>query len=134
MTDAPIIYALLTLSIALICGLLPILSKIKDDPNRLKMLTGIAAGIIIASALLVVIPEGYELATGEEHDSHEEDARIAGSIALVMLEVEHGDINETQAIEEIEDLVGGHDAHAEDGHSGDEHAEEGTDEEWCMCS
>ena len=129
MTDAPIIYALLTLSIALICGLLPILSKIKDDPNRLKMLTGIAAGIIIASALLVVIPEGYELATGEEHDSHEEDARIAGSIALVMLEVEHGDINETQAIEEIEDLVGAHDAHAEDGHSGDEHAEEGTDEE-----
>ena len=127
MTDAPIIYALLTLSIALICGLLPILSKIKDDPNRLKMLTGIAAGIIIASALLVVIPEGYELAAENGHETNDEN--IAGSIALVMLEVEHGDINETQAIEEIEDLVGGHDAHAEDGHSGDEHAEEGTDEE-----
>ena len=129
MTDAPITYALLTLFIALICGLLPIFSKIKDNPNRLKMLTGIAAGIIIASALLVVIPEGYELAAGEEHDSHEDDDKIAGSIALVMLEVEHGDINETQAIEEIEDLVGGHDAHAEDEHSGDEHAEEATDEE-----
>ncbi|MBT4070952.1 MAG: hypothetical protein HOE79_06920, partial [Euryarchaeota archaeon] len=114
MTDAPITYALLTLAIALICGLIPLFSKIKDNPNRLKMLTGIAAGIIIASALLVVIPEGYGLASGEEHDSHEDDDKIAGSIALVMLEVEHGDINETQAIMEIEDLVGGHDAHAED--------------------
>ncbi|MBT6972891.1 MAG: ZIP family metal transporter [Euryarchaeota archaeon] len=129
MTDAPITYAFLTLFIALICGLLPIFSKIKDDPNTLKMLTGIAAGIIIASALVVVIPEGYELAAGEEHDSHENDSKIAGSIALVMLEVEHGDIDETQAIEEIEDLVGGHDAHAEDEHSGDEHAEEATGEE-----
>jgi len=124
MTDAPITYALLTLFIALICGLLPIFSKIKDNPNRLKMLTGIAAGIIIASALLVVIPEGYELAAGEEHDSHEDDDKIAGSIALVMLEVEHGDINETQAIEEIEELVGGH-----DDHSVGEHSEEGNDEE-----
>jgi zinc transporter 9 len=95
MTDAPIIYALLTLSIALICGLLPILSKIKDDPNRLKMLTGIAAGIIIASALLVVIPEGYELATGEEHDSHEDEhanglllggAILAGFLLMLILE------------------------------------------------
>jgi zinc transporter ZupT len=124
MSGVPITYALLTLMIALICGLLPIFSKIKDDPNRLKMFTGIAAGIIIASAVLVVIPEGYELASEEEHDSHEDDEKIAGSIALVMLEVEHGDINETQAIEEIEDIVGGH-----DGHSEEEHSEEGSDED-----
>jgi len=129
MSGVPITYALLTLMIALICGLLPIFSKIKDDPNRLKMFTGIAAGIIIASAVLVVIPEGYELASEEEHDSHEDDEKIAGSIALVMLEVEHGDINETQAIEEIEDIVGGHDGHSEEEHSEEEHSEEGSDED-----
>ncbi len=128
MTTAPFFYAALTLVIALIGGLMPIFSKVKDDPARLKTLSGIAAGIIIASALMVVIPEGYELASGEEHESHEDDAKIAGSIALVMLEVEHGDINETQAIEEIEDLVGGHDAHTTDEHS-DEHAEEEDGEE-----
>ncbi len=124
MSDAPMAYALLILFVALVCGLLPIFSKIKDDPNRLKMLTGIAAGIIIASAVLVVIPEGYELALEEDHDSHADDDKIAGSIALVMLEVEHGDINETQAIEEIEGLVGDH-----DDHSADEHSEDNADEE-----
>jgi zinc transporter ZupT len=123
MTNAPMTYALLTLFVALICGLLPIFSKIKDDPNRLKMFTSIAAGIIIASALLVVIPEGYELASEDDYELHDDD-NIAGSIALVMLEVEHGDINETLAIEEIEELVGGH-----DDHSVDEHSEEDADEE-----
>ena len=35
------------------------------------MITSVAAGIIIASAVLVIIPEGYALATQE--DSHAED-------------------------------------------------------------
>ena len=123
MADIPITYVILTLVIALICGLLPVFSKLKEDANKLKMLTGIAAGIIIASALLVVIPEGYELASTDEHDAHEDESKIAGSIALVMLEVDHGEINASQAIEEIETLVGGHDAHAdEDGD--DAHADE----------
>ena len=115
MATAPLFYAALTLVIALFGGLLPVLSSIKQNPERLKVLTGLAAGIIIASAMMVVIPEGYELATTEAHDSHAEDDRIAGSIALVMLEVDHGEINASQAIEEIEMLVGGHEAHSEDG-------------------
>ena len=128
MAEIPITYALLTLGIALLCGLWPVYSKIKDDANKLKILTGIAAGIIIASALLVVIPEGYELASVDEHDTHEDESKIAGSIALVMLEVENGDINASQAIEEIETLVGGHDAHADaDGH--DAHDDDQGDEE-----
>jgi zinc transporter ZupT len=112
MTSAPFLYAALTLIIALIAGLIPVFSKIKENPERLKMFTAIASGIIIASAMLVVIPEGYELAS--EKDSHEDDdAVLAGSIALIMLELNHNDINETQAIEEIETLLGGHDAHDE---------------------
>jgi zinc transporter ZupT len=117
MADIPITYVILTLVIALLCGLLPVFSKLKEDANKLKMLTGIAAGIIIASALLVVIPEGYELASADEHDAHEDESKIAGSIALLMLEVDDGEINASQAIEEIETLVGGHDAHADEDES-----------------
>jgi zinc transporter 9 len=73
-------YALITLAIALFGGLLPVLSKVKDNPERLKTLTGIAAGIIIASAMLVVIPEGYDLATAEGHDSELDGWMLGGAI------------------------------------------------------
>ena len=98
-------------------------------------MTGIAAGIIIASAMLVVIPEGYELAMTDGHEDaeHEEEYALAGSVALVILEVDHGDINATEGIEEIEELVGGHeheeDGHEEDGHEEDEHDDHGHDSE-----
>ena len=109
-------FAVVTLIIGLVCGLLPIFSGIKDDKDRLKQLTGIAAGIIIASAMLVVIPEGYELAMTDEHG---DDAALAGSTALVILEWQHGEINATDAIEEIEGLLGGHEGHDHDEHEED---------------
>jgi len=124
-----IAFAIATLIIGLVCGLAPIFTKLKDDKDRLKQLTGIAAGIIIASAMLVVIPEGYELAMtdGHEEEEHEEDDALAGSVALVILEVDHGDINATEGIEEIEELIGGHE-HEEDGHEEEEHEEDGHDD------
>ncbi len=122
-----ILFAAVTLIIGLVCGLAPIFSGIKDDKKRLKQLTGIAAGIIIASAMLVVVPEGYELAMtdGHEDSEHEEEYALAGSVALVILEVDHGDINATEGIEEIEELIGGHDQ----GHEEGEHGENGHDSE-----
>jgi len=87
--------------------------------KNLKQFTAIGAGVLIASAFLVVMPEALELF--EDHD--DEDSKIAGSIALVMLEVDHGDINADQAIEEIETLVGGHDEHEHE----DSHDEESTE-------
>jgi len=122
MAEAPFAYAAVVLVVALIAGLMPVFSKIKQNPERLKMITSIAAGIIISSAILVIIPEGYALATQE--DSHAEDEALAGSIALVLLEVGDGDITEEEAIEEIEELLGGHDEH--DDH--DDHEEESHDE------
>jgi zinc transporter 9 len=119
-----IVFAAVTLIIGLVCGLAPIFSGIKDDKNRLKQLTGIAAGIIIASAMLVVIPEGYELAMTDEHGT---DDALAGSVALVILEVDHGDINATEGIEEIEALIGGHGDGHEDEHGHDEE-EDGHDD------
>jgi len=81
MVEAHLLYAVLTLTIALICGLPPVLSQIKEDANKLKILTGIAAGIILASAALVVIPEGYELASTNEHgslDDEDGDEHVSG--------------------------------------------------------
>ncbi len=121
MDTALIGFALATLIIGLVCGLAPIFSGIKDNKDRLKQLTGIAAGIIIASAMLVVIPEGYELAMADEHGA---DDALAGSVALVILEVNHGDINASEGIEEIEELIGAHDGH--DDH--DEHSDEEEDD------
>jgi zinc transporter ZupT len=117
---SPILYAVAALIIALICGLAPVFMGIKDDKERLKLLTGIAAGIIIASAMLVVIPEGYELAMTDEHGA---DDALAGSVALVILEVGHGGINATEGIEEIEAVIGGHGAghEEEEGHEGHGH-------------
>ena len=121
---SPIAYAVAALIIALVCGFAPIFMGIKEDKERLKQLTGIAAGIIIASAMLVVIPEGYELAMTDEHGT--EDA-LAGSVALVILEVDHGDITASEGIEEIEGLIGGHgDEHEEEGHEDHGHDSEAS--------
>jgi len=127
MSDAPFAYAGIALVIALVFGLLPIFSKIKENAEKLKMFTGIAAGIILVSALMVVIPEGFELAMTDEHGSEDEE-ELAGSVALVILEVDHGDITAEEGIEEIEGLIGGHE-HGEESHEEDGHDDHGNDSE-----
>tara|TARA_B100001113_G_scaffold319608_1_gene288363 strand:- start:157 stop:1281 length:1125 start_codon:yes stop_codon:yes gene_type:complete len=118
-----------TLVIALVFGLMPIKGSPFNDQKRLKTITAIASGIIIASALLVVIPEGFELATGEDHDEHGDDA-IGGDVAIVLLEHDAGEIDAETAIEEIEDLFGDHEGHDdEEGHSEEGHSESEGEEE-----
>jgi len=75
--SAPIELAALTLVLALVGGLIPLFSKIKDNPDTLRRITGISSGILLASALLVVVPEGFELATGG-HDEHEHEEAAHG--------------------------------------------------------
>jgi len=72
-TGAPIELAAITLILALLGGLSPILSRINENQQTLRRITGVASGILLASALLVVIPEGFELATGEHEEHAEED-------------------------------------------------------------
>jgi len=50
--------AAVALITALIAGGIPIVRGVKDE-RRQKMMTGIAAGVLLASALLVAIPEGF---------------------------------------------------------------------------
>jgi zinc transporter ZupT len=123
----------LTLVLALIGGLAPIFSGINANRDNLRRITGLASGILLASAVLVVIPEGFELASGGHddhgHDEHIDEEALAGSTALVILEVGHGDITASEGIEEIEELLGGHEEHADDEHEEDGHEEEGHDGE-----
>lgn len=86
MADVPIMYAGLALAFGLLGGLLPIFSASKQNIERLKMLTAIASGIIIASAMLVVIPEGYELASSGNHtDSLLLGGALLGGFALMLI-------------------------------------------------
>ena len=90
MATAPLLYAVATLAIALTAGLAPIFSKAGDSPERLRMITAIASGILLASAMFVVIPEGFELASADS-DSHIEPlllggAILAGFILMLVLE------------------------------------------------
>jgi zinc transporter 9 len=100
MTEAnlPVELIALTLILALIGGLSPIFSNIKGNRDTLRRVTGLASGILLASAVLVVIPEGFELATGghNEHGHADEEgslenltiglAVLAGFVLMLVLE------------------------------------------------
>ena len=89
----PIELIALTLILALVGGLSPIFSNIRGNKDSLRRITGLAAGILLASAVLVVIPEGFELATGG-HGAEEEAlenliigaAVLSGFVLMLVLE------------------------------------------------
>jgi zinc transporter 9 len=61
------ILAGLTLVIALVGGLLPVLGNWQQNQKLLHKSTSIAAGVLLASALLVILPEGFEIAGESDH-------------------------------------------------------------------
>ena len=94
----PIELIALTLILALVGGLAPIFSKIKENRDTMRRITALASGILLASAMLVVIPEGFELAAGgheDEHGDEEENvpenliigaAILAGFVMMLVME------------------------------------------------
>ena len=93
MVETVYVLAAVTLVLALAGGFLPIFSKWGSNPERLKMSTGIAAGILLASAMMVVIPEGFELATTAPASGGDEfgplvlgGAILAGFLMMLILE------------------------------------------------
>ena len=88
MADSIFALAAITLILALVGGLVPLFGKMKGKPSQLKMTTGIAAGILLASALMVIIPEGFEIAS---HGKELEPLVLGGAILagfLMMLILE----------------------------------------------
>ena len=100
-----LILAAVALITALIAGGFPIMRGVKDE-GRQKMMTGIAAGVLLASALLVAIPEGFAATTssGVSTTLTMGGAILAGFILMLVLEA----------------LGFGHDIHEEHhGHEGE---------------
>lgn len=84
-----LILAAVALVTALIAGGIPIMRAVKDEGHQ-KMMTGIAAGVLLASALLVAIPEGFAATTSADADMGVTlsmgGAILAGFILMLVLE------------------------------------------------
>jgi zinc transporter ZupT len=78
------IIAIVSLLTALAAGSFPLWKKISEQQNLLNWLTGLAAGILLASALLVAIPEGFELSSDEP--LHLGAAILCGFLFMLILE------------------------------------------------
>ena len=86
MLPSPYDLAALTLLVGLVAGGLPILSRLDKREGFLQRLTGIAAGVLIASAMLVVIPEGFHIAEGGAEGLALGGAILAGFLFMLVLE------------------------------------------------
>ena len=124
MFGVALLFAVLTLIVGLLGALLPSSLNLASHQPRLRAATAVAAGMLLASALLVVIPEGFHSASGGHAHGSGDD--LAGPVALVMLEYNDGAITAGTAMSEIRSIVHG-DGHGE--HSDHEHGEEATFED-----
>nr|AIF19794.1 solute carrier family 39 (zinc transporter), member 9 (SLC39A9, ZIP9) [uncultured marine group II/III euryarchaeote KM3_87_G01] len=76
-----------TLAIGLGAGLLPLWTKVSENERVLKWMTGLAAGVLLASALLVALPEGFEIAMDNGIDELlVGGAVLAGFLTMLLLE------------------------------------------------
>jgi len=76
-----------TLAAAMFAGMLPMWRKVAEQENLLKWMTGVAAGVLLASALLVAIPEGFEISTGGTFGGLVAGgAVLAGFLAMLLFE------------------------------------------------
>ncbi|GAB6068407.1 hypothetical protein JCM13664_17270 [Methylothermus subterraneus] len=93
------VIALITFLGALLAGLLPRL--LAPSKSLTKLLPAIAAGLLLASALAVVLPEGFELVLHSPDDPFKLPLELAGGLAvlagfLFMLGLETGGMDHEQ--------------------------------------
>ncbi len=81
--ESPLALAAVTFAAAFLAGVIPLWRKVADQQNLLTWLTGLAAGVLLASALLVAIPEGFEIA--EQMEKPDPAAHALTEIALANL-------------------------------------------------
>lgn len=85
--ESPLALAAVTFAAAFIAGVVPLWRKVADQQNLLTWLTGLAAGVLLASALLVAIPEGFDIAKeGDFEPLLIGGAVLAGFLAMLLLE------------------------------------------------
>ena len=64
-----IVIMLTMFAVSLVAGAIPLLG-IRTRTNLLRWATSLAAGFLISSALLVALPEGFHLVSGNENKNH----------------------------------------------------------------
>ena len=67
---ATVLIAAVVLALSLIGGYAPRLLASRLNRSRLEDLTGVASGLLLASALLLVIPEGFHVGAGARPTTH----------------------------------------------------------------
>ena len=108
MFGVALLFAVLTLNKGLARRLLPSSLNFSESDGRMRIATSVAAGLLLASALFVVIPEGFHTAAEVMPTAVE---TLSGPVALV-LEYEGGAISSGTAMSEIRSIVHG-DGHGE---------------------
>jgi len=81
MNMEPLVLAGAIFLAALAAGSIPLSRRVGEHTDLLRWMTGVAAGVLLASALLVAIPEGFELAQGDAGL-----AILAGFLMMLILE------------------------------------------------
>ena len=85
--ESPLALAAVIFAVAFLAGAIPLWRKVADQQNLLTWLTGLAAGVLLASALLVAIPEGFDIAgQGDLGPLLIGGAVLAGFLAMLLLE------------------------------------------------
>lgn len=77
----PFLLASISFAAALAAGTIPMMANVREKSYLLRSMTGIAAGLLIVSAMMVVIPEGFEIA-----GDYAGVALLAGFIMMMLLE------------------------------------------------
>ena len=81
--------SIIALIVSILAGSFPLWKKISEQQNLLNWMTGLAAGILLASALLIAIPEGFELSSGSSYSGESlflGAAILCGFLFMLILE------------------------------------------------
>lgn len=82
---------------SLVAGAIPLLG-IRTHTKLLRWATSLAAGFLISSALLVALPEGFHLVSGDESGTHISHANESETHGINRNEVEAHEHNENRSI------------------------------------
>lgn len=76
------LFAVIVFLMVLMVGAMPFSRQFADQPVLLHRMTSIAAGFLIAAALLIALPEGFELFLHSETGSVDKELEVMGATGI----------------------------------------------------
>ncbi len=86
---SPFVLALVMLSLSLLGGAVPLLVGRQTDGSAMRRLTSVSGGVLLGSALLIIVPEGFHIAEASSDRPSEVllgGAFLLGFLVMVVLE------------------------------------------------